>query len=139
VIVVDASCALSWCFADESDTYAESILHVLAKEGALVTSHWRLEIANTLLIGERRKRHQQSDTARSITFLDALPIHVDDQTSRRALGDALAIARSYGITVYDAAYLELSLREGLPLATLDSDLIEAARNSGASIALGQHP
>lgn len=82
-------------------------------------------------MAERRGRTQPADTARAIALLDALPIDCDEHTGEKAMSETLALAKTYGLTTYDAAYLELAIREGLPLASLDAGLIKAARSARA--------
>jgi predicted nucleic acid-binding protein len=89
-------------------------------------------VANALLVGERRKRCTQADTTAWTGFLQSLPITVDQETTGRAWGDVLNLARSQNLSVYDAAYLELALRLGFPLATLDEKLNAAAAGVGVS-------
>jgi predicted nucleic acid-binding protein len=120
--VVDCSVTLAWCFHDEKDPYADAVAAGFPAVQAFVPSLWPLEVANALLMGERRKRSTQADTASWLAFLNSLPISVDDETTTRAWGDTLNLARSHNLSAYDAAYLELALRRGLPLATLDNRL-----------------
>src|SRR5439155_24183002 len=89
-----------------------------------------LEVANALLMGERRKRSTEADTMKWLTFLAALPIAIDDETVARCWPDALPAARLHNLSVYDAAYLELALRRGLPLASTDDKLNAAAKAAG---------
>lgn len=91
---------------------------------------WHLEVANTLIVGERRKRSTQANTVKWIGFLAALPITVDEATKAHAFGNTLSLAREHNLSAYDAAYLELALRRGLPLATLDDKLKAAAQAVG---------
>ena len=91
---------------------------------------WHLEIANVLLVGERRGRCTQVDTKNWLSFLSAMPIVVDGVTEARAWSDTIALARQHSLSAYDASYLELALRNGLPLATLDSQLEAAAKAVG---------
>lgn len=91
---------------------------------------WPLEVANVLVLSERKRRLTTAESARFIAVLTALPITVDDQTSHRAFNEVLALARAHRLTAYDAAYLELASREGLPIATLDNGLRKAARRLG---------
>ncbi len=128
--VLDCSVALAWCFPDENAPYPQAILDSLIDARAVVPSLWPLEVANALLIGERRKRSTQSDTVNWLAFLTSLPITVDDETNARAWSDILNHARSHRLSAYDAAYLELALRRGLPLATLDDDLKKATAAVG---------
>ncbi len=128
--VLDCSIALAWCFPDEKAPYPQSVLDALLDTPAIVPALWHLEVANCLLVGERRKRSTSADTAIWLPFLQALPITVDTETALRAWSDTLGLARTHNLSVYDAAYLELSLRRGLPLATLDDKLTQAAIASG---------
>src|SRR5512135_424260 len=98
----------------------------------LVPRLWHLEIANVLLVGERRGRCTQADTTAWLSFLSGLPIVVDVATEAHAWTDALALGRQHGLSAYDAAYLELALREGIPLATLDARLEAAALAVGVA-------
>lgn len=132
-IVLDGSVALSWCFADESDPYADLVLRALPKMPAVVPTLWHLEIANALLMGERRKRSQEADTAQWLLFLRSLPIIAEEDTTARAWSDVLHLARSHDLSAYDAAYLELALRRGFPLATLDKKLRKAAKKAGVGL------
>jgi len=131
--VLDGSVALAWCFADEVDAYADAIAKKFPDIEAMVPSLWHLEVTNVLLVGERRDRCDQTDTASWTAFLGSLPITVDEQTSSRAFSDILALARTHNLSAYDAAYLELALRRGLPLATLDGSLRAAATKAGVAI------
>jgi predicted nucleic acid-binding protein len=129
-IVIDSSIALAWCFLDEKDAYSQSVLGTLASSPAFVPDLWHLEVANALVVGERRKRSTQAETVAWMSFLAALPIIVDEETKRHAFGDTTHLARSHNLSVYDAAYLELAMRRGLPLATLDAKLKAAAKAVG---------
>ena len=131
-IVLDGSVALAWLFADEKSGYADAIAVRAAELEFVVPVLWRLEIANVLVIGERRGRSTPDDTARWTSFLAALPFVVDDETAERAWTDVLALARAQRLTAYDAVYLELALRRGLPLATLDEQLQRAAHSCGVT-------
>jgi len=132
--VVDASVALAWIFDDESNEYAESILRSLKIRSCVVPAHWALEVTNSLLFAERKGRITTADSTRGLVLLDGLPISMDGLTAEKARTQTLALARTHRLTVYDAAYLELSLREGLALATLDSDLLAASQQVGCKIA-----
>ena len=128
--VVDGSVALAWCFPDEKAAYPQAVLDSLVKAQAVVPSLWYLDVGNSLLVGERRKRCTQADTTTWLAFLKSLPIVVDDETARRAWNDVLGLARAYNLSSYDAAYLELALRRGLALASLDKQLKTAAAAVG---------
>jgi predicted nucleic acid-binding protein len=128
--VVDGSVALAWCFPDEKAPYPQSVLDSLVEAQGIVPSLWHLEVGNALLVGERRQRCTQADTIAWLTFLTSLPISVDDQTVSRAWNDVLSLARAHALSAYDAAYLELAVRHGLPLASLDGPLKAAAAAVG---------
>ncbi|MDR3635601.1 MAG: type II toxin-antitoxin system VapC family toxin [Isosphaeraceae bacterium] len=132
-LVIDSSVAIAWCFSDEQDAYSQSVLDALAAERAVVPDLWHLEVANTLLVGERRKRSTQANTVTWLGFLTSLPIGVDEETKAHAFGDTLSLAREHNLSVYDAAYLELAMRRGLPLATLDDKLKTAAQAVGVAL------
>lgn len=92
-VVIDCSVVMAWCFEDEADKYADSILDMLAFAEAVVPSIWALEIANVLLVGERRNRLKEADTARFIEMLRELPISIDNKTSDHAMREILSIGR----------------------------------------------
>ena len=100
---------------------------------AIVPSVWPLEVANVLLVAERKRRLSRADTARFVSLVRSLPILVEDETPDRILGEILALAREYGLSSYDASYLDLSIRTSLPIATLDQDLRKAAKRCGVSL------
>ena len=122
--VVDASVALAWCFEDEATPQTEAVLDRLSHDTAVVPSLWELEVSNVLLAGERRDRLTESQSARFVALLAQLPILVD--TASVDVGAVLAAGRQHVLTAYDAAYLVLAEREGVPLATLDARLRAAA-------------
>lgn len=126
--VLDASVTLGWCFGDEENAYAHRVLRRLADDSALVPEIWLLEVANGLLFAERRGRISAADVAQVHGALAALPIEFDDLTLERALAAVLHLARAHRLSAYDAAYLELAMRQGLPLATQDGALRAAAEN-----------
>jgi len=132
-LIIDSSVAIAWCFPDEQDDYSQSVLDALGSERALVPDLWHLEVANTLLVGERRKRSTQANTMTWLGFLLSLPIAVDEETKLHAFGNTVSLAREHNLSAYDAAYLELAIRRGLPLATLDDKLKTAARAVGVPL------
>jgi predicted nucleic acid-binding protein len=112
-----------------SEQTTESIKHVfdvLAQSGAWVPTLWRLEVANVLQMGLRRKRHDAEFRDATLADLAQLPIQVDGETDQQAWGETLLLADRHRLTLYDATYLELALRRSLPLASLDEDLRRAA-------------
>lgn len=128
--VLDRSLAVAWFFEDEISRYAQAVEDSLPTATAVVPSLWPLEVANALLMGERRKRATEANVTAFLNLLAALPISVDDDTAGRAWQSSLHLARSHRLSVYDAAYLELAIRQRLPLATLDDNLAAAANAAG---------
>ena len=122
--VLDASIAASWAFADEDHPTAALALERIRTDAAVVPGVWWFEVRNTLLMSERRGRISEADTAEFLRALARLGVSVDRAPDEAAV---LALSRRRRLTVYDAGYLELAGREGLMLATLDADLIRAAR------------
>ncbi len=125
--VLDSSVALAWVYSDETTDAVRQVFDRLSQNGAWVPGLWRLEVANVLEMGVRRKRHGADFRDATLADLAQLPIQVDGETDRQAWGATLQFAARHKLTLYDAAYLELALRRNLPLATLDEDLRHAAR------------
>lgn len=131
-VILDASMALSWCFEDEWRKDSDRVLDLVRRDGALVPSLWDLEVANVLVMAERRGRTSRSDTERLQTLLQQLPIELaDNDPDGRAVTMA---ARDYSLSAYDACYLVLAMRTGWPLATLDTSLASAASDAGVPLA-----
>jgi predicted nucleic acid-binding protein len=124
--VVDNSVVMSWCFRDEANQYADSVLDKLTEATALVPSIWPLEVINVLLVAERRKRVSEADSVRFTTLLSQLPIAVEHEIPEQMMKELLALARGNGLSSYDASYLYLAMRKGVPIATLDKRLLDAA-------------
>ena len=138
--VLDASVALLWLVPQTNPTgvdYADATLNSLKESQALVPSLCTLEIANVVAKVESKGIVTEADSQRFITLLGRLNIVTDPATAAHALGDTLNLARRYKLSTYDAAYLELALRAGLPLATLDAGLTKAAAKAGVLI-FGTH-
>jgi predicted nucleic acid-binding protein len=131
--VLDSSIALSWYFEDEVSEAADLLLERLEFETATVPALWHLEVANVIANAERRGRVSRGRSAEFIAQLEALTIAVDDETASRAFVQVLDLARSQRLTAYDAAYLELAMRLGLPLATKDGALRDAATRIGVTV------
>lgn len=132
-LVVDNSVVMSWCFKDETNQYADAVLDRLCEATAFVPSIWPLEVVNVLLAAERKRRLSEADSVRFITLLSQLPIVVEHEQPERIMKDLLALARVNDLSSYDASYLDLSMRKGFPIATLDIRLIEAARKTDVPI------
>ena len=124
--VLDASVVLAWCFDDESTPAAWALLDRLRTAPAHVPALWALEIGNILLGAERRRRITQARVVEFLGILGELDIRVDPDMPGRAFRDVVPLAREQRLTTYDATYLELAMRLGLPLATKDTALIRSA-------------
>lgn len=131
--VLDASMTMAWFFPDEVTDATRALLRQLRHTSAHVPAIWVLEVTNILLTAERRQRTTASQVARFARSLRSLPIRVDADSLATAFGPVLTLAREHNLSAYDAAYLELAIRLGLPLATLDVRLRNAASNAGVSL------
>lgn len=137
--VLDNSVAMRWLFGDgsaEDLDYASRILGLLEESDseACAPSLWPLEVANVIARAEERQLLAEARSSEFIGLLNAMAITIDAGTARHALEDTLYLARRFGLSAYDASYLELALREGLPLATLDTNLRAAVQSTGAALA-----
>jgi predicted nucleic acid-binding protein len=131
--VIDNSVVMSWCFKDETNKYADAILHKLSEARAVVPSIWPLEVVNVLLVAERRKRLSAADSTRFITLLTQLPIIVEQERPENMMKELLTFARANNLSSYDASYLDLAMKRGYPIATSDNKLIQAARKIDVQI------
>jgi predicted nucleic acid-binding protein len=131
ICVIDASVTLSWVYTDEHNAASDALLARVADRGAAVPPLWRLEIASALQNGIKRKRIDAAYRDSAIQRLLSLPIETDPDTNDFAWTTTLQLADVHQITVYDASYLELALRRGMPLATRDDQLAAAAAGAGA--------
>lgn len=133
MFVLDASVLPGWLFPDEVNTYTEAVLDRLRQTGAVVPEIWPLEITNVLLVGERRNRLTETQTVQFLRFLQSLPIRQAGGSSLAGMSSVLAVARQQNLSAYDASYLELAMREGLPLATEDDRLRASAQRVGVPL------
>ena len=131
--VIDNSVVMTWCFKDEINQSADTILDRLEVSTAVVPSIWPLEVGNVLLVAERKKRLSKADSTRFIVLLTGLPIIIEQEPPERMMKDILALAREHQLSTYDASYLDLAMRKGLPIATLDNKLKAAAKRSQVPI------
>jgi predicted nucleic acid-binding protein len=131
--VMDASMAMAWCFEDESSPYSDWVLDILETGAAVVPAIWPLEICNVLLAAERKKRIEEADSIRFLALLVDLPIGVEQEPAARMMKEIFALARQQSLSSYDASYLDLSMRRGLPIATLDQKLMKAAQQVGVPV------
>ena len=132
-MVVDSSVTLTWCFEDEQTAASLALLEQVVEHGAVAPAVWPLEVLNALVMAERRKRVDAAQRQRLTGFLRDLPIALDAETAAQAWSATVQLAERHRLTVYDAAYLELAQRRGLPLASLDNELRAAAEAVGVAL------
>jgi len=136
--VLDNSVSMRWLLESgkKSDqAYAEAVLNSLLDATAVVPNLWHLEASNVLIGALQRNELDSEEVERFLSQLEALPIQIDSSTARRAFRRTFILSKDHGLSSYDAAYLELAIREGLPLATLDKKLVKAARSSNVALYL----
>lgn len=131
--VLDASVTMAWCFEDEASDAAWHLLDRLGEDTALVPGIWAAEVANVLLVAERRRRLTRPQSRAFVSRLLALPILVEEAAPQRVLGEVLTLGRETGLAAYDTLYLDLAARHDLPLATLDRAMRRAARRNRIAI------
>ncbi|MBE7560649.1 type II toxin-antitoxin system VapC family toxin [bacterium] len=131
--VLDCSVAASWFFRDERNPYAMAAQERLEHEPAVVPCHFFLEVANVLLVGERRASLTRREGDDLLRLLDGLPITTDTSFDKTYIGSVRALAREHHLSAYEATYLELAQRTGLPLATLDDGLRCAAGEADVAV------
>jgi predicted nucleic acid-binding protein len=130
-LVIDSSLAAAWCFPDERTDYTNAVLRIISTPlEAVAPRLWAYEVRNSVLMGLRRRRITRADAQDFLESIKGLPIRLADPVSYDSV---FSLADRHGLTVYDAAYLDLALREGLPLASLDHALCKAAVNSGVAM------
>ncbi len=134
--VLDNSVAMRWLLASEKTAdqkYAEKVLKSMLASEALTPNLWHLEAVSVLLGAEKGGTISLGEIERFISQLENLPIRVDPLTAQKAFSRILTLSREYNISSYDASYLELAMREGLPLATLDKKLTKAAKKADVKV------
>lgn len=131
MFVIDTSVAMAWCFEDETTQATDAVLDRLRDDQAVVPPIWPLEVANVLLVAERRGRLSEAQANRFLGLLAQLTIDVDD--SPTDMGGVIAAGRRHTLSSYDASYLVLAERLGAPLATLDKPLTKAAHKAGVEL------
>ena len=131
--VLDASVTLAWCFRDEQTSATNSLLEQLETAQAFVPGLWTLEIGNILLSACRKQRITYANAKEFLSLLSELDIQIDDATASCGFYDIFSLAYAEHLTTYDAAYLELAMRLGLPLATKDKQLAKAAAQVGVKV------
>lgn len=134
LFVVDCSVAIAWLFDEQADAYTEAALSALAVSCAVAPRWWGVEMLNVLLTLERRGRLTPGRVVEALRLLHRLPIRLHD--SRASLVELHALALRYGLTSYDALYLDTALATSLPLATRDKALVQAATDTGVGLWAG---
>ena len=132
-LVIDASLTMTWYFQDESTDATDAVLDRVSEQGAIVPALWRLEVANAFQMAIRRRRIDVAFRDAALSALRAMPIVIDPETELFAWSTSLGLAEQFGLTIYDAVYLDLAQRRGLPLATLDQELRSAGRALGVPL------
>lgn len=131
--VLDASLTMTWAFTNEATPFTARVLENLKTTHAVTPALWAFEVTNALLDAERRGRINAAQQAEFLERLRLLPITIEHRPASWLGQQILPLARAHRLTAYDAAYLELAIRDGLPLATLDGDLRKAAVAAGATL------
>ncbi len=129
-LIIDASVCLCWALVDEQHPIADEAYARMRTEEAYVPALWWFELRNALIMNERRRRLSDGDVSNFLRHISDLRIQIDPLPAE---ADVLALSRTHRLTVYDSAYLELSRRKNLPLATLDADLAEAAKKERVNL------
>ena len=132
-LILDSSVALAWVYANETTDAILSLVDEIRINGAWVPGLWRWEIANVLQLNVRRGRHSEDFRDGALDTLALLPVKVDAEADRQAWSATLLLSERHGLTVYDAAYLEIASRRKIPLATLDRQLRTAAASEGIQL------
>jgi len=134
VLVLDTSITMGWCFADEASAYSDHVLRQVRLHGGVAPSIWPFEVANAVLTGERRGRLTQTQIARFVRTVESLSLEIDRLSGPMgALGPVRLLARQLQLSAYDASFIELARRRGLPLATLDGRMRTAATALGVPL------
>lgn len=126
-IVIDNSIIMAWCFEDEANEYVDFILQSLEHSTALVPSIWPLEFTNVLLVAKRRNRISEAKISRIKSLILGLPIRIEYEIKERVMNEIFFLAKEHNLSTYDASYLDLAMKYGIPLATQDKALINAAK------------
>jgi predicted nucleic acid-binding protein len=131
--VLDCSVTMAWCFENESNAYARAVLTSIPRGPAVVPPLWLLEVANVLLVAERRRRIARAAVSRFLELLGELPVVVAEPEGLAGVATIVTLARELGLSAYDAAYLHLARRERMPLASRDRALRAAAEAAGVAL------
>ena len=131
--VIDNSVVMAWCFVEEESEYADAVLASLESAEAIVPAIWPLELGNVVVVAERRKRLSEADSVRFLALINDLPIKVIQEPPERMTKEIVALAREHHLSTYDASYLDLAMRKGLPIATQDAGLKKTAQKCSVAM------
>ena len=132
--VLDNSVSAAWFFSDESNSYTEGVFQAVTEDGGAITpALWPIELANALVVAERRKRITASQRGAFLDSLGSLDIEVQLLIMEQIFDEGISLATTYRLSVYDATYLGLAIQQQLPLATQDRELIRAAKEAGVAL------
>jgi len=131
--VLDCSVTMSWCFEDENTEYSKQILLLLKKIKAIVPCIWPLDVMNVLKVAENKHRITTLKSNAFVNLLNSLPIEIDPNLNCLLNKSILEITRKHSLSAYDAAYLEIAIRQNIPLISFDKKLCEVAKKEGISI------
>jgi predicted nucleic acid-binding protein len=133
MFVLDCSMTMAWAFRDKTTPGTLEVLDLAAQEACVAPSVWPLEVCNAVITAQRRGRFTSADVPLFLGLVGDLCVSVDDLTLRQTVESVLPLAAHHALSSYDAAYLELALRKGAALATLDAGLARAARDAGVEV------
>lgn len=128
--MIDASIVLSWLLPDEDSGLTLEVKERFSDSEFWAPAHWKLEISNALCVAERRGRLAEAGVLEALELIAGLPVAIDDSSDNRSLSSTVSLARRHSLSVYDAAYLELAIRLGATLCSLDRDLVSASERVG---------
>jgi predicted nucleic acid-binding protein len=133
--VLDNTVTMAWCFNDEATPFTETLLSRLSSltDSAIVPALWLYEVVNVTGLAVRKGRITEDKARAFLDSLADLPIEIEDATRARLFTSVLALVGRHKLTAYDASYLELAIRHGLPIAALDNALTKAAREAGVTL------
>jgi predicted nucleic acid-binding protein len=133
--VLDNTVTMAWCFTDEATEFTETLLNRLVSltDTALVPALWLYEVVNVTGLAARRGRITEEKAAAFLQSLADLPIEIENPSRAQMFSSVRMLMSQYGLTAYDASYLELAIRHGLPIAAFDNALARAAVAAGTEL------
>lgn len=136
--VLDSTVTMAWCFTDEATEFSETQLSRLSDltDSAIVPALWLYEVVNVAELAVRKGRITEEKASAFLQSLADLPIEIETPTQRQMFVSVRALVGQHKLTAYDASYLEVAIRQRLPIATLDNALAHAAQNAGIDLLSG---